>query len=139
MPNSRVEVYYNLHRSCLSYRRPGGRVSHAECVVLRDVTFAVQPAGLVKARREQRRNVHAFVRGTPSHLTPLGSTAPAPYTADLLDATGARRVTYNPFRADTFTYADSGEAALAAPSVIVLADKTMWVPPRHRPWPAHVR
>ena len=78
----RVEVYRNLHNNTFSVRllRPrlgrgdysrwrlkGKVIKHLEnwmSVYLRDVKFAVQPAGQAKVRKEQKKNVHAFVRGT---------------------------------------------------------------------------
>jgi hypothetical protein len=62
--SQRVEVYWNLHKNCFSYRPIGGRVIHADSIVLKDVTFAVQPAGRERVLREKKKNVHAFVRGT---------------------------------------------------------------------------
>ena len=76
----RVEVYRNLHKDCFSVRllRPMyGRSSSRwglkgtvtnyfeDCMTLylRNVKFAVQPAGRDKVRREGKKNVHAFVRG----------------------------------------------------------------------------
>jgi len=78
----RVEVYRNLHNNTFSVRllRPrlgrgdysrwklkGKVIKHLEnwmTLNLQNVTFAVQPAGRDKVRREGKKNVHAFVRGT---------------------------------------------------------------------------
>ena len=83
----RVEVYRNLHNNTFSVRllRPrlgrGGHssglnprwrlkgkvIKHLEnwmTLNLQNIKFAVQPAGRDKVRREGRKNVHAFVRGT---------------------------------------------------------------------------
>ena len=83
----RVEVYRNLHNNTFSVRllRPrlgrGGHssglnprwrlkgkvIKHLEnwmTLNLQNVKFAVQPAGRDKVRREGKKNVHAFVRGT---------------------------------------------------------------------------
>ena len=59
----RMECYFNLHKQCLSARPMGGRVQHYRWLNMRDVTFAVQPAGRAKVLKERRKNVHAFVRG----------------------------------------------------------------------------
>lgn len=105
----RVEAYYNLHKKCLSYRRPGGRVTHAQSLRLQDVTFSVQPAGRARVLLEQRKNVHAFVRGD------LVST-------DQYPATGEDwvRVTYSPYRWHTFVEADSGRPVSAADEVHIV-------------------
>ena len=63
----RVEVYRNLHNNTFSIRRNGKVVKHLEnwmTLCLQDVKFAVQPAGREKVRREGKKNVHAYIRGT---------------------------------------------------------------------------
>ena len=78
----RVEVYRNLHNNTFSVRllRPrlgrgdysrwrlkGKVIKHLEnwmTLNLQNIKFAVQPAGREKVRREGKKNVHAFVRGT---------------------------------------------------------------------------
>lgn len=42
----------------------GGKVAHADSLLMRDVDFAVQKAGRQRVIDEGRKNVHAFVRGT---------------------------------------------------------------------------
>jgi hypothetical protein len=96
----RVEVYYNLHRKCLSVRALEGEnkgkvFSHPAAVSLHDVKFVVQPAGRDRVRLEGRKNVHAFVRGTlnlvygtlHANVRPHGVT---------------REITYNPYKFDSF-------------------------------------
>ena len=61
--HKRVEVYRNLHNDKLSVRYGGKVVGHVDSIWLRDATFAVQPAGRDRVRREKKKNVHAFVRG----------------------------------------------------------------------------
>jgi len=58
-----VEVYRNLHKDCWSVRQNGKVLFHTEYICLRDVKFVVQPAGREKVLREQKKNVHAFVKG----------------------------------------------------------------------------
>ena len=65
----RVEVYRNLHKNCFSVRALSGEnkgrvIDHVQSIMLKDATFAVQPAGRERVLREQRKNFHAFVRGT---------------------------------------------------------------------------
>ena len=77
-----MEVYCNLHNNTFSvrllspvggpedysrWRLKGKVIKHLDnwmSVYLQNVTFAVQPAGQAKVRREGKKNVHAFVRGT---------------------------------------------------------------------------
>lgn len=98
----RVKLYWNLHKDCFSVMDAStGRVAfHAATVALRDVTFKVQAGGLARAKAERKRNVHAFAIG------------------ELVEAVrvGGERVSYNPFRADTFTLGD-GRAIHAAAAV----------------------
>lgn len=60
----RVEVYWNLHKKCWSVRHKGKVIQHRAAVQLKDVTWVVQPAGNRRVRREGKKNVHAFARGT---------------------------------------------------------------------------
>ena len=62
----RVEVYWNLHRNQWSVRacKTGKIIAHVSSIVLEDVRWVVQPAGNERVRREGKKNVHAFARGT---------------------------------------------------------------------------
>lgn len=107
-PGTRVEVYYNLRKQCLSYRTPGGKVQHADCIELTNVTFTVQPAGRARVLREKRKNVHAFVRGDlvdVDHQTSLGWNA--------------KPITYNPYKYETFVYQGNKQAVLSADHVLI--------------------
>ena len=95
----RVEVYRNLHNGCMSIRRDGKVVKHLQpwqSLYLQNVTFAVQPAGREKVRREGKKNVHAFVRGQVI----------LPSTMNCFTETFKEKckvwVTYNPYQNDTF-------------------------------------
>ena len=62
----KIEVYRNLHRDCFSVRHKGkvvGYLHDNEQLALTNVKFVVQPAGRAKVLRENKKNVHAFVRG----------------------------------------------------------------------------
>lgn len=89
-----VEVYFNLHKKCLSVRHAGRVIAHLDSIVLDDVRFVVQPAGRARVIAEGKKNVHAFVRGTWVE-------------ADNLDrlrtlATLDQQATYNPYKYTTF-------------------------------------
>ena len=95
----RVEIYRNLNNGTHSIRRNGKVVKHLQhwqSIFLKDVKFAVQPAGREKVRREGRKNVHAFVRGTVIMPSTMNCTTDEfkdkmPYV-----------VTYNPYHMDHF-------------------------------------
>ena len=69
----RVEVYFNLHRKLWSVvdLSTGLVVDHVDEIAIADPVFTVQPAGRRKVIQQQRKNVHAFVRGQRMETTPL--------------------------------------------------------------------
>lgn len=115
---SRSEVYFNLHKKCLSVRDTGGRVRHASAVVMTDITFAVQPAGRARVVREGKKNVHAFVRGTVK--SEYGLDTETGLLADLAGKNGYRRVTYDPYKYESFVYADSKDEVKTCNGVLIL-------------------
>lgn len=114
----RVEVYWNLTRNCWSIRDVAtGRIhAHADKVSVRGAQFIVQPAGRKRVLREQKKNVHAFVRG---ELAVFSITAPNTGNP-LIDCgvegewTGQRprqwnAVTYNPYQDESFMRLEKGQ------------------------------
>lgn len=100
----RVEVYRNLRNGLMSVREVSGLVlDHAEQVFMSDVRFVVQPAGRERVLREQRKNVHAFVRGELRGFS-IGSNQ------GFDDWEGWTKVTYNPYEAPYFYPAEWGPA-----------------------------
>ena len=94
----RVEVYRNLHNNTFSIRRDGKVVKHLEnwmTLYLQDVKFAVQPAGREKVRREGKKNVHAYVRGTVIKAEDHNLIETFEDKCNVW-------VTYNPYQNDTF-------------------------------------
>ncbi len=59
-----VQVYRNLHKNCLSVRQGGIVKCHAENVVLKDCKFIINEKGRNRVRKEKRKNVHAWIKGT---------------------------------------------------------------------------
>ena len=71
-----VEIYRNLHKKCFSIRHNGKVIDYLyddQELHLIDVKFRVQPAGRERVRRENKKNVHAYVKGT---IAPLGGLQP---------------------------------------------------------------
>ena len=116
VPGQRVRVHYNLHRHCFSVisTATGRVIAHVTDITLTGVQFRVQPAGLAKIRAEGRRAVCAYVIGTVAQV----NTAPP--------LAGRRRVTFNPYRADTFT---CGDEPIYAAVEVIFADRAGWIPP----------
>lgn len=109
----RVEVYRNLHTGLMSVRECNARViEHAAEVFMRDVKFVVQPAGRAKVIREQRKNVHAFVRG---ELRGFSKGSNLGYD----DWPAWRQVAYNPYKTDCFVDRDTGKPVLFAAKAVV--------------------
>tara|TARA_R110000824_G_scaffold44937_2_gene130367 strand:- start:652 stop:1038 length:387 start_codon:yes stop_codon:yes gene_type:complete len=72
MTGETVEIYRNLHKKCFSIRKNGKVVDYLyddQELHLVDVKFRVQPSGRERVRREKKKNVHAYVKGT---IAPLG-------------------------------------------------------------------
>lgn len=90
--NRPFDIYRNLRTGGYSVkdRATGKVIDRPHHIVAHDVEFVVLKGGQARARREGRRNVHAFVRcaafSSPSSPLPR-----------------ARRIRYNPFTMDEFT------------------------------------
>ena len=102
-----VEAYYNLHKKCFSVRHAGRVWFHTNVLTLRNCKFAVQPAGRAKVIEEQKKNLHAFVRGFfvrgDDHTNHI-----------MLHAAQAM---YNPYYFSTFVDVDTGDAVYEADMV----------------------
>ena len=83
-----VEVYWNLHKNIYSVRHKGLVVYHGAQFVIDNPKFIVQAAGRAKVLEEQRKNVHAFVRG---------NFRTAGHPVECLEY-----AKYNPYQADHF-------------------------------------
>jgi hypothetical protein len=113
----KVEIYFNLHKKCLSIRHRGKVIAHAESAHLNCVEFKVSEAGRQRVLRERRKNVHAVVRGQLVSYTAPGSVTEtwlAPWKRDLM-----QRVTYNPYKYSTFVHRDSETIVHTAQEVLV--------------------
>ena len=97
----RVNVYFNLHKKIWSVRQSGKVVGHMDRIVLKDVKWRVSPAGNAKVRREKRKNVHAYASG---YICDIKDTPNIPNTIS--------RITYNPYKHETFVYVDNGKPCL---------------------------
>jgi hypothetical protein len=109
----RAEAHLHIRKAlageeaCISLRKlPKYQVEYAGTVVLSDVTFAVQPAGLKRYREQGQKNVHAYVRGTLVDTT--ANQQPAPYRFS------GREAYYNPAKVDTFVDKVTGKPITTA-------------------------
>jgi len=114
----RVQVYWNLHQKCWSVvslegHRKGRVVAHTDKVFIRDASFVVQPAGRDRVRREKKKNVHAFVRGT--------------WMTSLETGDGWKKIIYNPYKDESFIFSDTGHPVFAAKSVAMFGPRNVRV------------
>jgi hypothetical protein len=89
----KVFVYKNLHQDCWSIRQDGLVKAHATEVNLWDCAFQVNAKGRQKVLEEQRKNVHAGIKG---YIDELHLSLPNPI-----------EVTYNPYKYDSFVDKDT--------------------------------
>lgn len=87
--SKKVFVYKNLHKDCWSVKQNGLVKAHTDKINLWDCAFQVNAKGRQKVLDEQRKNVHAGIKGYIDEL-------------DLDLGDGAVEVTYNPYKYDSF-------------------------------------
>lgn len=120
----RVDVYKNLHNGLMSVRHQGKVITHESTVLIRNPEFVVQPAGRAKVLREQRKNVHAFVRGELVGFS-LVNTQMKGFGEE-----GLRKVSYNPYKAAHFYDKVDGEPVYSATEALVTT-LGVWYRPSH--------
>jgi hypothetical protein len=94
LAGKRVRVHYHLRRHDWSVvDRSTGRVAaNVANITLADVDFVVQPKGLERIRRRGQREVIAYALGTIAAVNDPSPREGRP-----------NEITFNPYRADTFT------------------------------------
>ena len=107
IPKGRVQVYYNLHKKCLSVRHKGKVIEHAQEVTLTDARFHVQQAGRERVLKQKRKNVHAYISGKLKET--FWFTQAPKYTW-----TAKQRVTYNPYKYKNFVNKETLEPVTSA-------------------------
>ena len=123
----RVYIYWNLHKHLFSVKdtRSGIVVAHSIQAVIKDATFAVSQAGRARVLRERRKNVHAGVRGELVFEQTKGRGV-EPFTKlerYNLDMRGWTRITYNPYKYDSFVTAKGEHPVAGADEVrLVIRD-----------------
>lgn len=73
-------------------------IGHAREVAIRDAEFIVRPGGRARVLATRRKNVHAFVVGTVTHVRPTETEFGPPHDGR-----------YRPYEAGTFEYLDGQE------------------------------
>ena len=93
--NKNVEVYYNLHKKCLSVRKRGLVIDHVSSILLKNAEFVVQPAGRKRVVKEKRKNVQAYIRGERVAVASFDGKS--------------ERITYNPYKNKSFVSVETGK------------------------------
>ena len=111
----KVDVYFNLHKKCLSIKKTHGRViQHAQEVELKNVRFIVSQSGRERVLREKRKNVHAVVRGELIWSSENIDKASTEYK-DV--------VTYNPYKYSSFVMAQDESPVYNSVKVLIQGRK----------------
>jgi hypothetical protein len=132
----RREVYRNLHKkgTVYSIRKEGLVEGHANFVGLDRPTFSVGPKGNQRVRDEQRKNVHAVIRGyifdnvwhDPQEIE--YSEGSGEYKLDYhkndRDEYEWKQVAYNPYKYQTFVTVEDEQPIFEAYRVLI--GKTVW-------------
>jgi len=109
----KVRVYWNLHKNVYSIQdaKTNKVIDHKDFVRLADVKFTVRKGGQERVRDEMRKNVHAFMVGylVEQH--------------DYVHFVKAEKVTYNPYKHDTFVTVADETPVLTAPLVTAGIDE----------------
>lgn len=90
-----INVYFNLHERIFSLKQGGRVIGHAPQVHISCPTFVVNERGRQRVIDEQRKNVHAYVRGYSPNVHTL------PYTP-IKQRKNEIEVKYNPYTARFF-------------------------------------
>ena len=112
-----MRVYYNLHKKCLSVMDKKTRlvVAHVDSIHLENVKFIVSTAGLVRLRREKRKNVCAFVEG--DYILGHGER--------VIGNPVWMRAYFNPYKVDHFIIL--GKGPIYEADRVFITDKNMYV------------
>ena len=145
--NFRREVYRNLNirnETVYSVRKEGLVEGHVMTIIMDGntkypVTFAVGPKGNQRVRDEQRKNVHAVIRGCmvnavwyyadmdEAELTHARDTCDyfkEDFKSPIIDGYEWKQVTYNPYKYRTFVTVEDEQPILTARKVVV--GKEVW-------------
>lgn len=98
-PTTKVRVYYNLHKSCLSIQQYGLVKCHAQNIVLKNFQAIVNKKGQERVRREKSKNVHSYIEGFVIDPKETWKNKFGFHWSELY---------YNPYKTDFWTEKESG-------------------------------
>jgi hypothetical protein len=118
--NASDYVYFNLHKKVFSIKLRGKVREHTDWAIVlpnaEKVEFVVSEAGRQRVLNEQRKNVHAYVRGLA-----YAECAERPHEKQALNAMHGDPifVSYNPYKGPTFYNKKTGEPIRIADAVLI--------------------
>ena len=115
--NRKVEIYFNLHKKTWSVRQGGKVILHTNFIQIREPQYVVRQTGKEKVRREKRKNVHAFIKGT---------IEPEPNINGLTIYKQYNPITYNPYLHNSFICKGNQEPIHNADKVYLDSDLKAW-------------
>lgn len=114
-----VHIYRNLHKpGYFSIKHKNKVIYHSQFILLENCSFVVTKSGKTRALQEQKRNVHATIRGTI-----------VDYDFDAIPRKILKKedeITYKPFENKLFHYKETGEEIISAKKVILGYNKC-WI------------
>lgn len=136
-------VYFNLNRKCWSIKAMEGPskglvVGHAKYVDMADVTWKVSEAGRQRVIRDKRKNVHAGAVGNIQRWLGVDGRArshcegKSTFDRHSQSPSVPDCVTYNPYRAPTFTDVDTGDPVTHSECAFMCPDKRVYVYGRNK-------
>ena len=116
MAVTKVEVYRNLHQDNWSVReqKTGLVIDHVPYICIKNAKLIVRQGGRKRVIEEQRKNVHAFIRGVAALDT-------GPSNQDL------HRISYNPYENESFILKDTNDSIKWSENVFLDSDGIGWV------------
>jgi len=111
--NQIVEVYWNLHKLCWSVRDRRSRlvIEHSKSIILEDCFLKVSEKSRQRVIQSNCKNVHAYIAGTISKLS----------VEEWLDKQNTyRKLTYNPYRFESFVDLESLEPIYTSPTICLI-------------------
>ena len=110
-------------------RRKGIVQCHAETLLLSDVTFHVSQKGRERVLREQRKNVHAYVKGKLEVDSKILQVieAGSDWLESLLTYRGWVELTYNPYKFSSFVLRGTTKQTIVnRADLVLLHGSRMW-------------
>lgn len=111
-------IYFNLHKKCWSVKYRGKVIHHCTSLVAHQCKFIVSEKGRQRVLREQRKNVHAYVRCVSVVMdgVDIGELQIIP-------------ISYNPYKHPYFYYTDSEvPCSEVVPTLFLNSDKLIYLP-----------